>query len=76
MMQSTQDGHSNDGTRPLDYSMQWRILVQLPEGSNFRKGHLSIGKQTRNPTVQQEVSSDSAENPLAKSRATVCAGDD
>jgi hypothetical protein len=37
---------------------------------------LSIGKQTRNPTVQQEVSSDSAENPLAKSRATVRAGDD
>ena len=28
MMQSTQDGHSNDGTRPLDCSMQWRILVQ------------------------------------------------
>ena len=28
MMQSTQDGHSNDGTRALDCSMQWRILVQ------------------------------------------------
>jgi hypothetical protein len=28
MMQSTQDGHSNDGTRPLDCSMQRRILVQ------------------------------------------------
>ena len=28
MMQSTQDGHSNDGTIPLDCSMQWRILVQ------------------------------------------------
>jgi len=28
MMQSTQDGHSNDGARPLDCSMQWRILVQ------------------------------------------------
>jgi len=28
MMQSTQDGHSNEGTRPLDCSMQWRILVQ------------------------------------------------
>jgi hypothetical protein len=28
MVQSTQDGHSNDGTKPLDCSMQWRILVQ------------------------------------------------
>ena len=28
MMQSTQDGHSNDGTRPLDCAMQWRSLVQ------------------------------------------------
>ena len=28
MMQSTQDGHSNDGARPLDCSTQWRILVQ------------------------------------------------
>ena len=28
MMQSTQDGHSDDGAGPLDCSMQWRVLVQ------------------------------------------------
>src|SRR5271157_1244767 len=35
----------------------------------------SAGKQARNRAVQQEVSSDSAKNPLTKSRATISAGD-